>query len=136
MIEDRAFFREEMRTALRTGVASTSRVFVELRGATLPALRFREPCLEEIGKTGGVVGEGVLEVENGEAWRLHAVGRMYLQPIPVLPSRQGIIALNNVFSGSLDVPSCDFEDRERGDDRSKQHGHPPSVGGERTHHRI
>jgi hypothetical protein len=93
VVKDRSLFRPEMRTTPGACVASPCRMLVELRPLTLLALRIREASIEEIGKTGVVIGERVFEIEDGEAGLLHRRGGKYLQSILFLPSRQGIVAL-------------------------------------------
>lgn len=48
MVKDRSLFREQVSTALGAGIASPSRMLVELRAFALRTLRRREASLEEI----------------------------------------------------------------------------------------
>jgi len=93
MVKDRSLFGPEVGATLGAGVASASRMLVELRPLTLLALRIREASIEEIQKTGVVIGECVFEVEDGKVLLLHRRGGKYLNRTLPVPSRQGIVAL-------------------------------------------
>jgi len=93
MIEDRPLFRPQVGAALGTSETSAGRMLVELRALALRTFRIRESCLEKEPQTGFVIGKGLVEVENGEAGRLHGRGGKYLKATHLVPSCQGIVTI-------------------------------------------
>ena len=67
-------------------------MLVETSLTALRTLRLRETCIEEKAQTSVIIRKRLMEVENGEACRLHGRGGKYLKATLLVPSCQGIVA--------------------------------------------